>query len=473
MIKYFFFICLFLFSGLLFADSYPAVDVPSSTAQWTCAAYLLTDSAGNNYCLSYGDTHYPGAKKITTPHPSRPDLYFPKVEFFPISHTCPYGGTLSGTTCINAPSCPAPQQRNSVGVCYTPKTCIPPEIDNGFGICSVKECMGGQVNNSCTGQCQTKPTCAAAETYDNCSNSCKLWPLHCPFHSHANTANDACLPDPALTCPIGQHDDGTYNCVADDAPTPCNSNQQKGWINGIPQCINKPNLDTAQQAAADAAAAAKAAALDAAAKKTASDAAAATAAASAAAAAADPTNQAKQDQAASDAAAASSAASNSSNAADTAASDKAAADAADNDAKNAYLKTIADEAKAAADRAAGRKGASSNTCATPPACEGDAVDCALLNQTWLNNCKGLDPVGPGDIPDKDSLTPVSKTLPTLDSGGSGASSGSCPAAQTFVIQGTTMTLSYRFICDYAEAIKYLVIALAWLGAGFIVFGSKG
>ncbi|MFZ2405845.1 MAG: DUF6531 domain-containing protein, partial [Methylobacter sp.] len=46
------------------------------------------------------------------------------------TYTCPYGGTLSGTSCINAPTCTAPQTRNATtGACgVSPKS-------NGSSIC--------------------------------------------------------------------------------------------------------------------------------------------------------------------------------------------------------------------------------------------------------------------------------------------------------------------------------------------------
>ena len=82
------------------------------------------------------------------------------------------------------------------------------------------------------------------------------------------------------------HDDGTYSCVANDASA-CRSDQVKGYIFGIPQCIKKVNVDEFAKQAADVAATKAASAARVAASQAAADAAAATLAA-------DPTNTTKQ-----------------------------------------------------------------------------------------------------------------------------------------------------------------------------------
>lgn len=202
---------------------------------------------------------------------------------------CPSGGTYISGTCYDATPCTSPQvrQTSSPYACYTPVICDPPETANEFGICGLAECTSAQVLNPSSGVCQDAPFCGATERYDPVTNTCYLKKLECPEHSHANTENDVCLADPPLACPSGQHDDGTWVCVADDAKG-CKSNQTVGYINGQLQCINPPNLDSAQQAAADAAKAAAATA------QSSSNTAASAAQAANDALAADPTNTTKQ-----------------------------------------------------------------------------------------------------------------------------------------------------------------------------------
>lgn len=162
---------------------------------------------------------------------------------------CAGGGAFSLTTHTCPVVCISPYIINTVNnTCYIPKECAYPETDNGSGVCANNTCPSGQVRNPTTNLCQVQPSCGSKESYDVYTNTCKLYPLNCPGNTHASTANDACLSNAPLVCPTGQHDDGTYNCVA-DTKSACTSNQQAGYINGVAQCITKPNLDTGQAAA--------------------------------------------------------------------------------------------------------------------------------------------------------------------------------------------------------------------------------
>lgn len=74
----------------------------------------------------------------------------------------------------------------------------------------------------------------------------------------------------------------------------------------------------------------------------------------------------------------------------------------------------------------------------------------------------------GDTPTAETLTntnvPISLT-PTY------SPSGSCPAPLSFSALGKTYQLSYQPVCDYALGIKFVVLALAWLSAGYLVVGG--
>ena len=48
----------------------------------------------------------------------------------------------------------------------------------------------------------------------------------------------------------------------------------------------------------------------------------------------------------------------------------------------------------------------------------------------------------------------------------------CPAPKVVAIRGTAYELKYDQVCSFAEKIRYIVIAMATLIAGFIVFGRK-
>ena len=51
-------------------------------------------------------------------------------------------------------------------------------------------------------------------------------------------------------------------------------------------------------------------------------------------------------------------------------------------------------------------------------------------------------------------------------------SATCPASKTTVIMGKTYEFTYDWLCQFAEQIKYLMIAIASIMAGYIVLGRK-
>lgn len=53
----------------------------------------------------------------------------------------------------------------------------------------------------------------------------------------------------------------------------------------------------------------------------------------------------------------------------------------------------------------------------------------------------------------------------------GSTGGSCPAPVTISIGGRSASLSWDWLCQYANGIKPAVLAVAWLSAALIVFGA--
>lgn len=462
------FIILIIFSGSVFADSYPAassyttsgfVDGTFSTADAACSAIVARAVVvtGASCCGVVSGTGISARCSYNDMQTSR-DLSLGFIQ------TCPDGGTLSGSSCVNAPPCALPSIRQSGSPygCVNPVQCDYPETDNGSGVCSNNACPSGQTRNPTTKQCQVPPVCAATESYDIYGNSCHLSKLACPGHAHANTANDACLPDAPLTCPIGQHDDGSYACIADDAPRACNPDKEvKGYIDGFPNCIKKTNASQFSIDAAGAAAVAKTAADAAAVAKTAADAAAS-------ASAADPNDVAKLATSLSTLATSTAAALLASTTKDT-------ADKAQKDADSAALRSIADNSQIANDLNLAKTGSSSTGCSSPPTCSGDPVQCALLFQSFHNHCDGLPVIGSSDIPVPEEVATQIFDAPAGPGSGQGAIvpiMGSCPAPQSIATHFGNMSLSFQPLCDFSTMNSGMVIAMAWLISGYIVFGSK-
>lgn len=456
-----------IFSGFVFADTYPRVTTysgsmygtvmySSSTLGGACSAAcpLIEQMYAVSPCVSA--IVYPNVNLTNSciAYGSSGNV----VKYFGVNvdYSCPGGGTVSGDNCINAPACISPSVRKTVSpyACFTPVECAYPETDDGTGVCQNHTCPVGETRNPSTKLCQIAPNCAAVEAYDIYTNTCKLVDLPCPNHSHANAANDACLPDAPLNCPVGKHDDGTYLCVADDA-VGCTSGQVHGYIDGIPQCIKKTNESAfaneaaIAQARADTAAAAE---VDA---KAAMDSAEAASAADPADAAKFATAQAAS--AAHDVAVAS------------AADFKARSDLAKSDADSAALRSIAENSKLANEREISKKASAATACTGQPSCSGDAIQCAILLQIHNDKCIGLDGVFASDLPTAETIgsmvvdVSANSVVPVV---------GQCPAPQNVVTTFGSFPMSFQPLCDFAESNSAMVVALAWLISGYIVFGSK-
>jgi len=366
----------------------------------------------------------------------------------PIINSCPNGGTVSGSNCINAPACISPQIRKQISPysCFTPVECVYPESDNGSGICANNTCPTGQTRNPTTNQCRVSPTCGATETLNLYSNLCELKKLTCPVNSHANTANDTCLKNAPLACPTGQHDDGTYKCVANDA-LGCTSAQQPGYINGVPQCIPKTN---AEQLAANAVAAAAIAAI----KKLEADIAASNLLA-------DPTNTTKQ--------AANTSAQDALNAANATASQE------QKNQDSGTLRSIDQSLKAREAAELGKTaGGGGQSCSEPPTCSGDAIQCSILLESFKSSCQGdsatqamANQAMHGTTGDFSETAGDSITATSFDSSGLGLGS-SCPAPRSYAVMQSSMTIDLSAFCTIAGYIGHLVLLTSYFISARII-----
>lgn len=224
-----------VFSGSVFADTYNATATtiyspvygctgacsalpPATTAQVACDRFITYNSsyvsAGltGNYCnVNFASNNQPAGYVTINSY---------------TTYSCPYGGTLSGTSCINATPCTAPQVRNATtGACEAPLICnttpsltsigttqtvswqtypasgsgacvansfscdapLVANVENkrcdllctdgtavnvsGGAQCPPPVCVGGQALNTATNTCQD-PVCSALQVLDPATHTC-------------------------------------------------------------------------------------------------------------------------------------------------------------------------------------------------------------------------------------------------------------------------------------------------------------
>ena len=68
------------------------------------------------------------------------------------------------------------------------------------------------------------------------------------------------------------------------------------------------------------------------------------------------------------------------------------------------------------------------------------------------------------------LANESRALAIAKDDGWGPSNGSCPAARTAVVMGQSISMPMTGICDFASAIRPIMIGLAWFSAALVFFG---
>lgn len=124
------------------------------------------------------------------------------------------------------------------------------------------------------------------------------------------------------------------------------------------------------------------------------------------------------------------------------------------------LKALADAQKARAATVEGQK------CDTPPVCDGDPIQCALLSQLYQASCQ-IDAPTQSDIDGviqqaggKTQVQTGSITLPSLDASGLGYA-GSCPTIPPVTIfKGATFSIDTSPMCDLAVILGNLLVITA-------------
>ncbi len=420
--------------------------------------------------------------------------------------TCPDGSKAANLSACPI-QCTLPALRDSVtNTCHTAVCSYPSFLNQSTGLCnSASSCSVLQYFNSETGQCQDSQrecgslhynrstgtcdtpsdcsvfantildpvsntcvfdpnSCGSTEYVDYSTNRCALRNLVCPAgsHTHASPTNDSCLPDAPVTCPAGQHDPGTYSCVANNSQS-CAAGQSSGLVNGVLQCVNTGNSTQNNQAANDAGVAAKAAQDAAITAKNQYDAAVVAANNAAALANANPTSIDLANAALS----ANQNAENAHTALDAA--NLAAANAqknADDLSKIAQQDTLrsVDDSLKSLDKYNKDKSATAGdgSCSSPPSCSGDPIACSQLTTQYQLSCHGdaaTQDMADESLGGKTLESSDDVGLASLDSSGFGLST-SCPAPREFVVLGKSFNFSYDGFCSLASVIGNLLMITA-------------
>jgi hypothetical protein len=117
-------------------------------------------------------------------------------------------------------------------------------------------------------------------------------------------------------------------------------------------------------------------------------------------------------------------------------------------------------------------------CLNPPTCTGDAIQCGVVQQIWLDRCANTDPAdiaagalgdGGGMAVGSDSLdqsTVLSETGPVV------GNAGACPAPIAITFMGRTIQLDlWAFLCRWAGMVSSVIMAVAYFAAARIWIGS--
>lgn len=144
--------------------------------------------------------------------------------------------------------------------------------------------------------------------------------------------------------------------------------------------------------------------------------------------------------------------------------------------------------------------ANAGNCNSQPSCSGDAIQCAILQQSWLNNCEGLEKAVPINA-DSDNATIksefddlINNNKTDLEADGTikgitteadlskvtdeifdmaaiadSSGSGVCPAPRVLNMSLGSFELSYQPFCDLAIGISNFVILISSLLASLMIF----
>lgn len=77
-----------------------------------------------------------------------------------------------------------------------------------------------------------------------------------------------------------------------------------------------------------------------------------------------------------------------------------------------------------------------------------------------------------DEPANEELPASEKQISISPDGGWGADNASCPAPKQITVQGRAIPIPFDLFCTWANGMRPIIIAMAWLSAAFILLGAR-
>jgi hypothetical protein len=131
--------------------------------------------------------------------------------------------------------------------------------------------------------------------------------------------------------------------------------------------------------------------------------------------------------------------------------------------------------------------ATTEDCATPPPCNGDPFQCAILQQAHIDTCKLM--AMPDDKTNTEWNAKIAKSQAdqvaaqtAMDTqvnsllggfqsatGGGGTGGGKCLPDVPFDVMGHTMNMEFSKTCDAISFVRLIILAIAYLAAAKIVY----
>lgn len=115
-----------------------------------------------------------------------------------------------------------------------------------------------------------------------------------------------------------------------------------------------------------------------------------------------------------------------------------------------------------------KSGAFAGSCIAEPACSGDPVQCAVAVASWRTDCKTMAPGTPTDGP-----AVAEKKIGNQFASSDLPGAGSCPPPRTVSVGPYTLAVEFTPLCDFASALRPVIILLGWIAAAYIVLGRSG